>query len=297
MPNPVSGGYSKESGATAHRHRIALVTGASSGIGLETARGLAAVGATVLMLGRDERRLDAARDDIAASVPQASLECHVADFRAQREVRRVAAEICARHRHLNVLVNNAGVFTRARALTEDGIETQLAVNHLAPFLLTNLLIDTLAAAAPARIVTVASQVEAAGRIAFDDLNGDRGYDARAAYCRSKLANVLFTYELARRVADRRIAVNCLHPGVVATRLLNDFSGRPRVFRTVDALRHASARDGARTSIYLASSPEVEGVTGRYFVDCREQPSSAVSRDPDLQQRLWQVSCRLTGLEP
>ncbi|HVZ22995.1 MAG TPA: SDR family oxidoreductase [Vicinamibacterales bacterium] len=277
------------------QHRLCLVTGASSGIGLETARGLATLGATVLMLGRDRRRLDAARDDIAASAPQASLECHVADFRSLRDVRRVANEIRAHHHRLNVLVNNAGVFTRARALTEGGIETQLAVNHLAPFLLTNLLLDTIAAAAPARIVNVASQVESAGRIAFDDLNGDRGYDPRAAYYQSKLANVLFTYELARRVADRGITVNCLHPGVVATQLLNDFSGRPRVFRAVDALRHASTRDGARTSIYLASSPEVEGVTGRYFVDCREQPSSALSRDRDLQQRLWEVSCRLTGL--
>jgi NAD(P)-dependent dehydrogenase (short-subunit alcohol dehydrogenase family) len=271
------------------------VTGASAGIGLETARGLARLGGHVLLVCRDLARGTRARDEIRRGASNDRVDLFVADLASQRAIRRVADEIRARHDRIHVLVNNAGLITRTRAVTEDGIETQFAVNHLAPFLLTNLLIDRLTAGAPSRVVNVASAVEAMGRIRFDDLQGAHQYDPLEAYYQSKLANMLFTFELARRLRAGGITVNCLHPGAIATRLLSDYTGGRWTKTVLNRLRYAGPRRGARTSIYLASSPEVEGVTGTYFVDGRPAASSPASLSPALQARLWDVSARLTHL--
>ncbi len=277
--------------------RICLVTGASSGIGLEAARGLARLGARVLLLGRHKGRLEAARAAVARTTKDAQLETYVADLASQREVRRVAADVASRHDTLDVLVNNAGVIARTRTITDDGLELQLAVNHLAPFLLTHLLFDCLKAAGAARVVTVASAVETLGRINFADLGSELSYDANVAYCQSKLANVMFTYELARRLTSTGITANCLHPGAVATGLLAEYFGRGRAWATVARVKYPGPAAGARTSVYLASSPDVSGVSGRYFEDCAPRASSATSQDVAIQQRLWLVSENLVRLSP
>jgi len=277
--------------------RTCLVTGASSGIGLETARGLARLGARVLLAGRDRRRLDAAKADIARTVRTAELEVFVADLASQQAVRRLAAEVADRHARLHVLVNNAGIIARSRTVTEDGLELQFAVNHLAPFLLTHLLMRPLAAAGGARIVNVASAVEALGRIDFADVGSESAYDANAAYCQSKLANVMFTYELGRRLESTDVTANCLHPGAVATGLLAEYFGRHRAWATVARVKYPGPAAGARTSVYLASSPAVAGVSGRFFEDCAPRASSVAFMDVSSQRRLWAVSEQLVRLTP
>lgn len=277
--------------------RTCLVTGASSGIGLETARGLARLGARVLLVGRSAKRLDAARADIARTGNTVEPETYVADLASQRAVRGLAADVAARHDRLHVLVNNAGVIARTRTVTEDGLELQLAVNHLAPFLLTHLLLGRLRAAEGARIVNVASAVETLGRINFADLGSESRYDANAAYCQSKLANVMFTYELARRLASTGITANCLHPGAIATGLLAEYFGRHRAWATVARVKYPGPAVGARTSVYLASAPEVAAVSGRFFEDCAPRASSAASQDLAGQRRLWAVSEQLVRLSP
>src|SRR4029453_16040001 len=198
--------------------RVCLVTGASSGIGLETARGLAELGASVVLVARDRERGESARDEVRGDAKGGAIDLLLADLSSRKQVHALAAQVRERYRSLHVLVNNAATIVRAYVETEDGIETQWAVNHLAPFLLTSLLLDLLRASAPSRIVNVASQVEASGSIAFDDVGRRKRYDRVEAYCQSKLANVLFTYELARRLEGTGVTANCLHPGVIATRL-------------------------------------------------------------------------------
>jgi NAD(P)-dependent dehydrogenase (short-subunit alcohol dehydrogenase family) len=289
------------------RGKVCLITGASSGIGKETALGIAQLGATTILVCRDERRGRAAQREIVRGSGNGAVHLLIADLSAQEEVRRVAREFSERYERLDILINNAGVVTRERTLTADGLEHQFAVNHLAPFLLTNLLLERLRESAPARIVNVASRVERDGEIDFDDLQGERRYDPRGAYRQSKLANVLFTYELARRLEGTGVTANCLHPGAIATRLLNDLMGRPRILSFLTRRSAPGPAAGARTSIYLASSPECEGVTGRYYspestvgsgpylVEPREIRSSPQSYDEKLAGRLWQVSARLAGL--
>jgi NAD(P)-dependent dehydrogenase (short-subunit alcohol dehydrogenase family) len=276
--------------------RVCLVTGATSGIGRETAIGLAARGATVIVAGRDEARGRETLAEIAAQTGRTDAELIVADLSSQAEVRRLAAEVRARHDRLHVLINNAAVITPRRALTPDGLETQLAVNHLAPFLLTNLLRDLLEAGGRARIVNVASQVESRGMIDFDDLGRERRpYERLDAYCQSKLANVLFTYELARRLEGTGVTANCLHPGVIATNLLAAFEGRLAALRFFTMRGRPGPREGAATSLHVATAPKLERVSGRYFRECAESSSSPRSRDEAVAARLWDVSARLTGL--
>jgi NAD(P)-dependent dehydrogenase (short-subunit alcohol dehydrogenase family) len=219
----------------------------------------------------------------------------LADLSSQEQIRRLADDFKAAYPRLDVLINNAGVFRSERITTADGIEMTFAVNHLAYFLLTNLLLDVLKASAPSRIVNVSSGAQSNGTIDFDDLQGEKGYKGTKAYSQSKLANVLFTYELARRLEGTGVTANCLHPGAVRT---NFGSGSSGVFGfMVRALRPfiISPEKGAETSIYLASSPEVEGVSGRYFVKKAEARSSDVSYDERLARRLWKVSAELTNL--
>jgi NAD(P)-dependent dehydrogenase (short-subunit alcohol dehydrogenase family) len=277
-------------------NRICMVTGATSGIGLVTARALAQRGATVIVAGRDPEKGAATVARIQQETGNRAVELMLADLSVQDQVRQMAREFQQRHSRLDVLVNNAGAFFWRRRLSADGIEMTFAVNHLSVFLLTNLLLDTLKASAPARIVNVSSTSHRSAHIDFDDLEGRHQYRGMAAYGRSKLVLLLFTYELARRLQGTQVTVNALHPGFVATRIGQN-NGWP--FKLASPLLKLIARspeEGAQTSIYLATSPEVEGVSGQYFVDARAVPSAPTSYDKTAAQRLWEISAAMTGLD-
>jgi retinol dehydrogenase-12 len=277
------------------RGQVCLVTGATSGIGEVTAHALARMGATVVVLGRNPEKGAATLASIQQVSGNPSVDFLLADLTDQGQVRRAAAEFRERHARLDVLINNAGGFFWRRQESVDGIEMTLALNHLAPFLLTNLLLDRLKASAPARVINVSSDVHRSVQMDFDDLQMERSYSAWKAYGRSKLALTLFTYELARRLGGSQVTANAVHPGFVATGigLTNAFL---RLFQPVMRLFAKSPEEGAETSIYLASSPDVESVTGAYFADKEAVPSSAASHDEAAAERLWEISAELTGLQ-
>jgi NAD(P)-dependent dehydrogenase (short-subunit alcohol dehydrogenase family) len=276
--------------------KTVLVTGGTGGIGRATAAGLAAQGARVAITGRDAARTKAAAAEIAATTGNSAIDPFAADLSSQAEVRRLAQDILDTYPKLDVLVNNVGGIWATRRPTEDGLEHTFAVNHLAGFLLTNLLLDRLKASAPARIVTVASAVHSGGAIDFEDLQGEQGYTPGRAYGQSKLANVLFTYELARRLAGTGVTATVLHPGVVRTRFAAE-DPTPLFKIGLPLIRPflKTPEKGAATSIHLASSPMVEGATGQYFVDRKPANSSKASYDEAIAARLWQVSAELVGL--
>ncbi|TMA38752.1 MAG: SDR family oxidoreductase [Deltaproteobacteria bacterium] len=275
--------------------RVCVVTGASSGIGRATALALGRLGATLGLVCRDRARGDALVAEVRAASGHDRVGLFVADLASRAAVHGLAGELRAAYPRVHVLVNNAGVVNLRYSETVDGIETVFAVNHLAPFLLTHLLLGRLAESGSARIVNVASDAHRWGRIDFDDLGRRRRYRGIAVYAQSKLANLLFTYELARRLDGVAITANCLHPGAVATGLGHNNGFLARL--VAGALRpfFRTAEQGAATSIYLASAPEADRVSGRYFVDCREARSSPASYDESLARRLWEVSARMTGV--
>ncbi|MBP8196390.1 MAG: SDR family oxidoreductase [Deltaproteobacteria bacterium] len=274
--------------------KVCLITGATQGIGRITARELAKLGPTMVLVVRDEQRgRELAAELHAAGNPHA--EILVADLSSQAEVRRVAAEFLARHDRLDLLINNAGALFMERKESVDGLEMTFALNHLGYFLLTNLLIDVLKKSAPARIVSVASRAHGRGTISFDDLQSKRGYSGWSAYSQSKLANILFSNELARRLAGSGVTSNCLHPGVVATGFGKNNSGLMGFLVKLGAPFLRTPEKGAATTVFLAQSPEVEGVTGEYFADCKSIQPSLEARDQLVAKRLWQVSEQLTGL--
>ena len=272
--------------------KVCLVTGANSGIGRVTAIGLAKRGATVVLVCRNEERGGPVLEEIRRN-GRGSAALLVADLASQRQVRAVAAAFLARFDRLDVLVNNAGVAGwGTRLVTEDGLERTFAVNHLAPFLLAALLLDRLKASAPARVVTVSSAAHRNPALHFDDLEGERRYSAFGAYSRSKLANILFTNELARRLEGSGVTANCLHPGVVATGI---FRNLPRWMRMVFVSPLAlSPEKGADTMLYLASASEVAGVSGHYFVRRKARRPSRAARDDAAARRLWAASEALTA---
>jgi NAD(P)-dependent dehydrogenase (short-subunit alcohol dehydrogenase family) len=279
------------------RGRTILVTGATSGIGLEAAVELARRGARIVLIGRDTGRTEAARADVMARSGSRDVSFLLCDFSSQAAIRRLAAEFRAGHDRLDVLVNNAGGVNKRRQVTEDGIERTFAVNHLGYFLLTNLLCDLLVRSAPARVVTVASVGHRRGTLDFDDLGFERGgYSIMRAYGRSKLANVLFAAELARRLAGTGVTSNSLHPGSVAT---NIWSGAPLWAKPIINIlfrpSFISAQEGAQTIVQLAASPSLEGVTGQYFEQGKPVPPSPLAQDEALARRLWEVSAGLVGL--
>ena len=277
------------------RGSTVLVTGGTGGIGLATASGLAGLGARVGIVGRDPGRTADAADAIRRTAAGARVDTFVADLSSQAEVRRLADEVLASYPRLDVLVNNVGGYWAHRHVTADGLEHTFALNHLAPFLLTELLRGLLVASAPARVVTVSSGAQAMGRIDFDDLQGEHDYNGQRAYNQSKLANVLFTYELARRLEGTGVTANVLHPGVVRTRFGQEDSGRwMRLMLPVVRPFMKSPEQGARTSVHLASAPELAGVSGRYFANSAPRKSSARSYDAQVAARLWEVSAELTG---
>lgn len=278
------------------RGRVCVVTGASSGIGRATALGLARMGATLALVCRDRSRGEAALRDVVATAGGGEVRLFLADLSSQQEVRRLAGELLARYPAIHVLVNNAGVVNTQHTTTVDGIETVFAVNHLAHFLLTHLLLDRLCAAGRARTVNVASEAHRfARRIDLEDPGPGRRYRPMRVYGHSKLANLLFNAELARRLAGTGVTTNASHPGAVATRLGQNNGLLARLAISLLRPFFRTPERGAATSIYLASSAAVEGVSGRYFIDCREATPAPQARDAEAARRLWEASERLTGL--
>jgi len=276
--------------------KTVLITGGTGGIGRAAAVGLASMGARVGITGRDRTRAEGAAAAIAKESGNPAVDVFVADMSSQAEVRRLADEVLATYPRLDVLLNNVGGFWAHRHVTADGLERTFALNHLAPFLLTNLLLDRLIASAPARVVTVASGAQAQGKMDFDDLMGEPEYSGSEAYGRSKLANVMFTYELAKRLDGTGVTANTLHPGLTNTSFSSEDPSRvmaPVVFMLRPFMR--SPERGADTAVYLASSPEVEGMTGRYYADRKPKKSNPSSYDATTIARLWQASTDLVGL--
>ncbi len=274
--------------------RTVLITGATNGIGLAAARQLCEQGANLIIGARVRERGESVVRELS-TLGAGSVDLVVADLASMEEVRRMAQEVSERHPELHVLLNNAGAVYRPRQTTVDGFEMTFAVNHLAPFLLTNLLLPTLTASAPSRVVTVASDAAKGARISFDDIGREKHYSPFGAYGQSKLANILFTYELARRTEATGVTANCCHPGLVATGFNKNNGAMMRVAMTLVRPFQKSAVRGAETLVYLSSSPEVENRTGGYFVDCREVRSPEASYDLETARRLWDLSEEMTGL--
>ncbi len=265
--------------------RTVLVTGATDGIGIVTALHLARLGAHVIVHGRNAERVTRTAAMIRKDAGPASASELVADLSSLHEVRTAAATLLERYPAIHVLLHNAGVYMTERVLTVDGHETTFAVNHLAPYLLTGLLLDRVKASGRGRIVTVSSMVHVRAKLAFDNLQGERQYSGYAAYGLSKLANAMFTWELAERLRGTDVMATCLHPGVIATKLLaTGFPGSGG----------ASVESGAMTSVHLASSPAVEGISGAYFVGKHQAEPSPLVHDADQRLRLWEVSEKLVG---
>lgn len=278
------------------RDKNILITGATSGIGLEASVALAQRGARVILVGRDRSRTDGAVAQVRSRSGSAEVDHLLCDFTSQADIRRLADSVLARYDRLDVLINNAGGVNKTRRLTVEGIEATFAVNHLGYFLLTNLLTGLLVRSAPARVVTVASEGHRKGTLDFDDLSFECGYSIMRAYGRSKLANVLFAAELARRLAGTGVTSNSLHPGAVAT---NIWAGAPTwakpVIHIVFRPFFLSPEKGAAPVVRLAASPELEGVTGQYFDRNKAVAPAPLAQDEALAKRLWEVSAKLVGL--
>lgn len=276
--------------------KVCIVTGANSGIGKATALGLARLGATVVMVCRDRQRGEAARQEIQHKTGNTHIDLLLADLSSMQAVRTLADQIKQTYSQVHVLINNAGGVFMSRRLSVDGLEMTLAVNYFSAFLLTNLLLDTLKASAPARIITVSSIAHVGSQLDPDDLQLAKHYRPLSAYGTAKLAAVLFTYALARHLEGTGVTANCLHPGVVATNIW--VQPLPRFLHPLSAVSRlfgVSPEQGARTSLYLATSPDVAQITGKYFDNGKEQQTSHATHDIELQDRLWQKSAELTGL--
>jgi retinol dehydrogenase-14 len=276
--------------------KVVLITGGTSGIGKAAATALAGMGATVVITGRNEERGKRALQEIREESGNDGVELILADLTVQDEVRRLAEELRERHNQLEVLVNNAGLVLSERTETPDGIETQLAINHLAPFLLTNLLLDLLKESAPSRIVTVSSDAHRWAKIDLDDLQSRKRYRGMQVYGKTKLANIMFTYELAERLEGTGVTANCMHPGGVNTNFGNNQGGPMNLLFRLFKPFMRSPEQGADTLIYLVSSPEVEGMTGKYLADRKVKAASDAAYDETTRKRLWEASEELTGLK-
>lgn len=275
--------------------KTVVITGATSGIGTETARALADMGARVVMINRNPQKAEAVAEELRRTAT-GEIELVHGDMSSLQSIRDAAAEVLDRFPKIDVLISNAGLFRARRHETTDGLEEVFAVNHLAPFLLTNLLLERLRASAPSRIVIVASEAHRGGVLDFDNLLLQRRFNAWTAYSRSKLSNIMFTYALARRVEGSGVTANCLHPGFVATRL---GSGNKIPIRPVYILLKPftiSPKKGAETTVFLSSSPDVQGINGKYWDRKQESRSSRVSLEEEPQELLWKMSAELTGID-
>ena len=268
------------------KDKTVLITGATDGIGKQTALDLALKNATVILHGRNEQRLLETAKDITRTTSNQKIKIVIANLSSLSQVRKLAEEIQSQFNRLDVLINNAGVYMKKRMLTEDGYEMTFAVNHLSHFLLTNLLLELIKQSSPSRIINVSSVAHTRAQLDFTNLQGEKNYDAYNAYAVSKLANILFTYELSERLKGSDVTVNCLHPGVIGTKLLwEGFS-----------IKGADVIEGAETPVYLASSPEVKNITGKYFVRQKDSLSSELSYSKEYQKKMWEISAKLVGLE-
>src|SRR5215210_2147931 len=276
--------------------KVVLITGGTSGIGKATATALAAMGAKVVVAGRNREKGETVVEEIRRDSGSAGVSLLLADLTAQAEVRRLAEEFQECHDRLDVLANNAGLVLSKRTETPDGIETTLATNHLAPFLLTNLLLERLAQSAPSRVITVSSEAQRWGTMDFEDMQSRRKYRGFPVYGMTKLANIMFTFELAERLKGTGVSANCLHPGSVGTNFGQNNRGPMALFFRTFKPFMRSPEQGADTLIWLASSPEVEGVSGKYFSDRKEIEAKKVAYDPAARRRLWEISEDLTGLK-
>jgi NAD(P)-dependent dehydrogenase (short-subunit alcohol dehydrogenase family) len=278
------------------RGKTCVITGATGGIGLETAKRLGALGARLVLVGRNRDKGKAAIARLRADVPDVAVEMHYADLSRSDEIRRLADALLHSAARIDVLVNNAGAIFAKREIAPDGLELTFALNHMGYFRLTAFLRERLMASAPARVVNVASDAHRGSRLDFEDLQCSRHYSGWRAYRQSKLANILFTRELARRLEGTGVTANCLHPGFVATGFGDNNRGPWRLGIAIAKLLGAiSVQRGAETSVYLASSPDLDGVSGKYFSQCREQQPDAPAQDDRTAARLWSESERLTGL--
>lgn len=274
--------------------KVCLVTGATAGIGEATTLILARRGATVVGIGRNPAKNENSTKMIREETSNTAVEYLLADLSSQKDIRAVAQQFQSKYDRLDVLVNNAGATFAQRQESVDGIEMTFALNHLGYFLLTNLLLDILEASAPARIINVSSSLHKLGKIKFDDIPFNKGYSRAKAYQRSKLANIVFTYEIARRINNQKVTVNAMNPGLVATNVGNSAGGSAEKLKgLVDKIAGMTPEEGAQTIIYMATSPELTGVNGRYFVKEKSIPSSKKSYDLELGSQLWTVSEKLT----
>jgi len=272
-------------------NKIILITGANSGIGKATATALAEMGAHVVMMSRDMNRGEEARQEVMFISKSNQVDLLQCDLASLSDVRR----FIARYSRLDVLINNAGIYTEKRMETVDGYEYQIGVNHLGHFLLTRMLLDLMKKSSPSRIINVASGAHFGGKIDFADIQSTRKYSGWKAYAQAKLANILFTYELAHRLEDTGVTANCLHPGFVNSRFgVNRSTGKANLMMKLMKPFTIEPSAGAETSIYLAASPEVEGVTGKYFAKRKEKASSKASYDLVSAEKLWNLSEALTA---
>jgi NAD(P)-dependent dehydrogenase (short-subunit alcohol dehydrogenase family) len=275
--------------------KICLVTGGTSGIGAAAALQLARLGSTVVITGRNAGKCTRQVENIKHSVPGARIDFLRADLSSQKQVRQLAKDFAERYPRLDILINNAGAIFANRIVSEDGLEMTFALNHMSFFLLTNLLLDQLRAGRSSRIVMVSSATHKHGSINFEDLQSEHHYNRMQAYAQSKLANIYFTYALARRLEGTSITANALHPGSVATNLGNNNNWLKTKLRNLLKPGMMSPEEGAKTIVYLAASPDVEDVTGQYFYDCRAIRSSEESYNKEIAKKLWMLSEKLAGL--
>ena len=272
------------------KDKIVLITGSTDGIGKQIALELAHKGAKVLIHGRDLKRGKVVANEITNRTNNPNIDLYISDFSSLIQTRKLAEDISTKYNRLDVLINNAGVYMKQRVLTEDGYEMTFQVNHLAHFLLTNLLSDLINRSAASRIINISSMAHSSS-IDFNDLQSEKGYDAYSAYALSKLANIIFTFKLVEVLKGTRVTINCLHPGVINTKLLREGFG-------------SMGRDvkvGAKIPVFLASSPKVEGVTGKFFANRikgliqREQRAAEIAYSKEVQEKLWEISEKLVGL--
>jgi NAD(P)-dependent dehydrogenase (short-subunit alcohol dehydrogenase family) len=276
--------------------KICLVTGGTNGIGKATAQALAQMGATVVIVGRDAQKAAQVSKEIQAASGNQNVAWLLADLSSQQDIRRLATEFKNKYSQLHVLINNAGGTFMTRQLSVDGIEMTFALNHLAYFLLTNLLLEMIKASAPARIINVSSDAHSGGKIEFDNLLGERSFSGIGPYGNSKLANILFTTELARRLAGTGVTVNALHPGLVSTGFGKNNPGfLMKIMGVVIPLIARSPEKGAETSIYLVSSPAVQNITGKYFVDCKVTQPAPQATESAVARKLWDISAEMVHL--
>jgi retinol dehydrogenase 14 len=277
--------------------KICLITGGNSGIGKATAVRLAKMGATVVIVSRNKEKGETALTDIIAKSGNKNVELILADMSSQDSIYKLAEEFKGRHEKLHLLINNAGVYLTKRSETEDGLESTFAINHLGPFLLTSLLLDTLKASAPSRIVNVTSDAHKGAKIDFDDLQGEKKFSGWQAYGRSKLAMILFTHELAKKLEGTGVTVNSAHPGVVRTNFAKNNGGIVMLGFRFLGIFFISPESSAKRILYVATSRDLDGVTGKYFTKMHETRSSPESYDDDAARRLWLVSEQLAKLSP